>query len=87
MSPQGPEVRRWHSRTICRYTKRYDLCLYLEQIVKNFSRYQKYALGADLRAGARKALGLVVRANSRRDKVPALLELREELEALKVLCA
>ena len=67
------------------YKASYDLCLYLEQIVKNFSRYQKYALGADLRAGARKALALVVRANSRRDKVPVLLELREELEALKVL--
>ena len=28
---------------------------------------------------------LIVRANSRRDKVPLLLELSEELEALKVL--
>ena len=28
---------------------------------------------------------MIVRANSRRDKVPLLLELREELEALKVL--
>ena len=38
-----------------------------------------------MRAGARRALTLVVRANSRRDKVPVLLDLREELEALKVL--
>ena len=28
---------------------------------------------------------LVVRANTRRDKVPVLLELREEVEALKVM--
>ncbi len=67
------------------YKRTYDLCLYLEQVVQNFSRYHKYALGADLRDGARRALKLVVRANARRDKVPVLLQLREELEELKVL--
>ncbi len=67
------------------YKRTYDLCLYPEQVVHNFSRYHKYALGADLRDGARRALKLVVRANARRDKVPVLLELREELEELKVL--
>ena len=34
---------------------------------------------------ARRALKLVVRANVRRDKAPVLLQLREELEELKVL--
>jgi hypothetical protein len=53
--------------------------------VQSFSRYQKYALGADLRDGSRRALKLIVRANARRDKTPVLLELREELEELKVL--
>ena len=67
------------------YKRAYDLCLYLEQVVAGFSRYHKYALGADLRESARRALKLVVRANSRSDRVPLLLELREELEALKVL--
>ncbi len=67
------------------YKRTYDLCLYLEQVVHNFSRYHKYALGADLRDGARRALKLVVRANARHDKVPVLLQLREELEELKVL--
>jgi len=67
------------------YKTTYDLCLYLEQIVQHFSRYHKYALGADLRDGARRALKLVVRANARRDKAPVLLQLREELEELKVL--
>ncbi len=42
-------------------------------------------LGADLRDGARRILKLVVRANARRDKAPVLLELREEVEQLKVL--
>ena len=48
------------------YKSAYYLCLYLEQVVHNFSRYHKYALGADLRDGARAALRLVVRANARR---------------------
>jgi hypothetical protein len=67
------------------YKRAYDLCLYVEQIVRNFSRYHKYSLGQDLRDGARHVLKLVVRANARRDKAPVLLALREEVEELKVL--
>lgn len=67
------------------YKSSYDLCLYLEQLVRGFSRYHKYALGADLRDGARRVLKLIVRANARRDTVPLVLEIREELEELKVL--
>ena len=68
------------------YKASYDLCLYLEQVVRGFSRYHKYSLGAELREGARRVLRLVVRANARRDKVPVLLEIREQVEDLKVLC-
>jgi hypothetical protein len=39
-----------------------------------------------LREGARRVLRLVVRANARRDKAPVLLEVREAVEDLKVLC-
>jgi hypothetical protein len=60
------------------YKRAYDLCLYLEQVVRNFSRYHKYALGQDLRDGSRRVLWLVVRANTRRDKTPVLLALRED---------
>jgi len=67
------------------YKRSYDLCLSLEQVVRSFSRYHKYTLGADLRDGARRALKLIVRANARRDKVPVLLELREQVEELKVI--
>ena len=82
----GPALRyRTQGDGTVRYKATYDLCLYLEQIVQHFSRYHKYALGADLRDGARRALKLVVRANARRDKAPVLLQLREELEELKVL--
>ena len=68
------------------YQRTYDLCLHLEQVARAFPRYQKYSLGADLRDAARRALRLVVRANSRHDKAPVLLELREELEELKPSC-
>jgi hypothetical protein len=52
---------------------------------EKFSRYQKYSLGQDLRDGARRTLRLIVRANARRDKAPVLLQIREEVEELKVL--
>ena len=65
------------------YKAAYDLCLHVERVVQKFPRYHKYTLGTDLREGARRVLGLVVRANARRDKAPVLLEVREEVEALK----
>ena len=67
------------------YKASYDLCVYLEEVVRKFSRYHKYGLGTELRAGAREVLRLVVRANARRDKAPVLPELREAIEDLKVL--
>jgi len=63
----------------------YDACLYFEQVVRNFSRYHKYSIGQDLRDGTRRVLRLIVRANARQDKVPVLLDIREEVEELKVL--
>jgi hypothetical protein len=68
------------------YKRSYDLCLYLEQVVAGFPRYHKYAIGADLRDGARRVLRGVVRANSAADKAPLLRELRLAIEELKVLC-
>jgi len=67
------------------YKASYDLCLYFEQVVRNFSRYHKYSLGQDLRDGARRVLKLVVRANARQDKSTVLLRIREEVEEIKVL--
>ena len=74
-----------HSGHLPIYKRAYDLCLYVEQVVRNFSRYHKYSLGQDLRDGTRRMLRLIVRANARRDKVPVLLALREEVEDVKVL--
>jgi hypothetical protein len=64
------------------YKRSYDLCLYLEQVVRKFSRYDKYTLGTDLREGARRALKCVVRANARRDKEPELEEASGTVDAL-----
>jgi hypothetical protein len=68
------------------YKASYDRCLYLEDVVGKFGRAHRYGLGAELREGARRVLRLVVRANARREKAPVLLELREAVEELKVLC-
>lgn len=74
-----------HTEHLPIYKTSYDLCLYLEQVVHNFSRYHKYSIGTDLRGGSRRVLRLIIRANARHDKAPVLLRLREELEDLKVL--
>ena len=64
----------------------YDLTVHLEKIVRNFSRYHKYTLGTDLRNQSRRVLDLIVRANEATEgRAARLLELRQELESLKVL--
>ena len=63
-----------------------DFCPYVENLVRGFPPYHRYLLGTDLREGARWVLRLVVRVNGRRDKAPVLLEVREAVEDLKVLC-
>ena len=67
------------------YKTAMDLTVYLEQVVRNFSRYHKYTLGSDLRQQSRELVTVIIRANSRREKLPVLYELRERLEALLVL--
>jgi len=67
------------------YKKAMDLTIYLEKIVRNFSRYHKYTLGSELREKSREIVGLIIKANSTAERLPLLLELREKLEGLKVL--
>ena len=67
------------------YKTAMDLTIYLEQVVRNFSRYHKYTLGSDLRQQSRELVTVIIRANSRTDKLPVLYELRERLEGLQVL--
>ncbi len=61
------------------------MAIYFEKIVRNFSRYNKYTLGSELREKSRETVGLIIKANSTTMKRPLLLELRERLEGLKVL--
>lgn len=67
------------------YKAAMDLTVYIEQVVRNFSRYHKYTLGSELRQQSRELITLIIRANSRREKLPVLYDLRERLEGLLVL--
>jgi hypothetical protein len=67
------------------YKAAFDLLLYFEKIVKNFSRYNKYTHGTALRDLAREALVLIIRANNSLEKLPVLEELRIRLEELKTV--
>jgi succinate dehydrogenase/fumarate reductase flavoprotein subunit len=67
------------------YKKAMEVAVYFENIVKNFSRYNKYTLGSELRTVSRDIVKLIIKANSAREKLPILHELRERLEELKVL--
>ena len=69
------------------YKKAMELAVYIETIVRGFSRYHKYSLGSELRTYSHKVLILVSRANSQQDKqarFETLTELRETLEAVKM---
>lgn len=68
------------------YKEAYDTALYFENIVKGFSRYDKYTLGSELRNLSREVLKLIVKANASQSKRKAhLIELRENLEILKTV--
>lgn len=65
------------------YKKSIELAVYLQQVVRHFSRYNKYSIGAELRDHSRKIILLIIRANSCRNKVAILTELVETCEMLK----
>lgn len=67
------------------YKAAFDLLLYFEKIVRNFSGYNKYIHGADLRNITRRVVMLIVRANNSRDRLPVLMEIRIQLEELKAV--
>jgi len=67
------------------YKKAFDLAIYIEKIVRNFSRYHKYTVGTELRDLSKNILKLIVKANSLKDKTEILLKVRENVEELKAL--
>lgn len=66
------------------YKAAFDLNVYLETVVRGFSRYHKYTLGTELRNQARHIVKLIVHANNLDEKLPTLFILREELEQVKL---
>lgn len=69
------------------YKKAMDFAIYIETIVRHFSRYHKYSLGSDLRHLARQTVRLVIRANSQRDqsqRINTLCQLRVTIEEVKI---
>jgi hypothetical protein len=67
------------------YKKALDLAIYMETVVKGFSRYHKYTLGTDMRNTSRELVTLVISANSRKDKNLTLTDLRDKSEGMKLL--
>ena len=67
------------------YKRAMETAVYFENIVRNFSRYNKYNLGAEMRTKSRDIVKLIIKANSSRNKLPLLYELREHIEELKIL--
>ena len=60
------------------YRKAMETAIYFETIVRNFSRYNKYSLGAEMREKSWEMVKIIIKANSTGDKLPLLLELREQ---------
>lgn len=67
------------------YEKVLETAVYFEKVVAGFSRYHKYTLGTDLGDKSREIVGLIVKANSVKEKLPQLLDLRDKLEKLMIL--
>jgi hypothetical protein len=69
------------------YKKAMDFAVYIETIVRNFTRYHKYSLGKDLRYLVRQIIKDVITANSKSEvslRVEILERLREHLEECKI---
>jgi hypothetical protein len=64
------------------YRSALAMAVQLERVVAGFSRYHKYTLGTELRNTSREIVGLVIRANSARDRLPRLEVMRDRLEDL-----
>ena len=62
-----------------------DAAVHFEQVVAGFSRYHKYSLGTELRQASRGVIQPVIRANAARERLPQLLKLRDDLEAVLLL--
>ena len=67
------------------YKAAVDAAVHFEQVVAGFFRYHKYSLGTELRQASRAVIQQVIRANAARERMPELVRLRDDLEAVLVL--
>ena len=65
------------------YRNAFDLSVYLENTVRNFSRYHKYTLGSDLRDISRQIVRLIIMANSEKDKIATLEKVKGTALSMK----
>jgi hypothetical protein len=78
-----------HYDNLPAYKSSFDLCIYFEKITKNFDRYHKYTIGADLKNKSRQIALQIIRANVSKIKAIEIKEtiiLIEELKLLVRLC-
>ena len=66
------------------YKKMFDFTVYIEKVVKNFSRYNKYALGTELRLLCYECIDTIILANSVKNRKEILIKLRILLEKIKI---
>ena len=57
------------------YKKAFDFAKYIDKIVRNFSRYNKYTYGTELRNLSREILKDIIRANNAKDKTSYLIDI------------
>ena len=62
------------------YRKAIEAAVYFENIARNFSGYNKYTLGSELREKCSQIVELIIKANSTKERLPFLLELRERVK-------
>jgi hypothetical protein len=67
------------------YNKSIELGVYLDTIIRNFSRYHKYTIGQDLRDLSRNVIKSIIRANSSVTKTEPLFDLVQHFEMLKTM--
>jgi len=61
-----------------------DMTVYFETVVKGFSRYHKYTIGAELRNLSHAILVLIAQANIKADREGKIRIIREKLQELKI---
>jgi len=67
------------------FKKAMELNIYMETIVKNFSRFHKYSIGQELRELSRVILYSISKIYYEKDKKESIINLRNKAEELKII--